>query len=1125
MVLWGIRSRRHRELLIVGFIIIVATYYYWTTADHPTPSFIHDKIKSNDGIGNSASKLKNEIEDDIKETLGKPAASVDKFTGKPSDETGDKDDGSRKEAKPLVGDSKQLISQDTVKGPEILKGDAEVVQGSTEVVKGNDKPDKDNVKSSSRPVVVRWSKPVEHFPVKKTIQLPTASPKALPPIQFKFEKETDEEQEDRMKKLDKIRTAAKGVWVNYREKAWMHDELNTVTGLPKDPFGGWAATLVDSLDTLYLMGFKDEFEEAVAAVAKIDFAVCKRLTIPVFETTIRYIGGLLGAYDISGGVHKILLDKAAELGEILMGAFDTPNRMPIMYYAWHPESMKDQHRAGKNVALSEFGSLTLEFTRLAQLTKEPKYYDAVDRITDALLEWQTRKDNPSMLPGLFPTMVDLSGCATSEENKANDPPLSGHRSVYDPASMDRKHSSRIIGRALTSDVDVVNVNGTGPGKADHADGASMITNLERKTTNTAVKAGSPPVKLAQCATPQKITASEPVSRSSYVLGALADSTYEYFTKQYLLLGGVEDKYRKLYEKSMDAATDKLLYRANVPGNPDVWFGGSWTAWKEKDDTINGTFTPASEHLTCFIGGMYGMGAKIFERSKDLGIAAKLTEGCVWAYNSTPSGLMPEKVNFWPCKDREDCTWSEKAWWKVLDPKKDERPTVQQQKEMTVKAHNAADKTPFASGGYGDVKIDQNESTSKLDQKNPQNIADKASKSPDRNNAQNIADNPVGSSVQKSNQVSSEPIVDKVLEKATKNVKDGQDAISEKAKDVKDATLAGVDKAKQKTTELVDNASDKIQKNVKAPAGQMLDKAAKNIKESTNDVVEKGKEKVKQLTDDSASSKKLEKDSEKVQLTPNNPQKITDDTKSGTKQENPQKIGDDVKTEVDQKNPQKIADEVEDGLVKRQLDNSNPTKSSTTAGEESNKSNDNDDVDDVDDVDDDDGEDASESKHEAGTPLDYRPLTNGDSNPYKADSASQSSNPLSEPQSVRAKVRPEVPLTHEKYVQEYIRDHRLPSGYLSISRPEYILRPEAIESVWYMYRITGDKHWREVGWQMYKAIIKHTTVVYGNSAVVDVTLAEPTHNGGQESFWMAETLKYFYLLFESEDVVSLDEWVL
>lgn len=77
----------------------------------------------------------------------------------------------------------------------------------------------------------------------------------------------------------------------------------------------------------------------------------------------------------------------------------------------------------------------------------------------------------------------------------------------------------------------------------------------------------------------------------------------------------------------------------------------------------------------------------------------------------------------------------------------------------------------------------------------------------------------------------------------------------------------------------------------------------------------------------------------------------------------------------------------------------------------------------------------------------------------------------------------------------------------------------------MYRITGSAHWREVGWRMFQAVSTHTRTEYGNSAISDVTDDMPTHDDSEESFWLAETLKYFYLLFEDESVVSLDEWVL
>jgi len=102
---------------------------------------------------------------------------------------------------------------------------------------------------------------------------------------------------------------------------------------------------------------------------------------------------------------------------------------------------------------------------------------------------------------------------------------------------------------------------------------------------------------------------------------------------------------------------------------------------------------------------------------------------------------------------------------------------------------------------------------------------------------------------------------------------------------------------------------------------------------------------------------------------------------------------------------------------------------------------------------------------------------------------------------------------------------LPPGFSGVQSKYYILRPEAIESVWYMYRITGDATWMDKGWRMFEAIMKATNANAGHSALLDVTVAQPKQKNEMESFWFAETLKYFYLLFAGPDVISLDEWVL
>ena len=113
----------------------------------------------------------------------------------------------------------------------------------------------------------------------------------------------------------------------------MSDEFRPLTAGSENKFCGWSATLVDTLDTLYIMDLKDEFEEAVKATTKVDFNKSEpSCVVNLFETVIRHLGGLIAAYDLSG--HKALLPKMQELGDMLFAAFGTYNGVPMPH--WSP---------------------------------------------------------------------------------------------------------------------------------------------------------------------------------------------------------------------------------------------------------------------------------------------------------------------------------------------------------------------------------------------------------------------------------------------------------------------------------------------------------------------------------------------------------------------------------------------------------------------------------------------------------------------------------------------------------------------------------------------------------------------------------------------------------------------
>ncbi|KAH8199367.1 hypothetical protein TruAng_006453 [Truncatella angustata] len=255
-----------------------------------------------------------------------------------------------------------------------------------------------------------WRQVSTHYPVRSIRPLPTGKPVNLPKIQIDFPLETTGERQLRLRRQASVRAAFRRCWSAYKNNAWLQDEVTPVSGSSRNPFGGWGATLVDSLDTLWIMGFKQEFEEAVTAAATISFNSSSLVEINAFETTIRYLGGFLSAYDLSGDLR--LLQKAREVGDMLYVAFDTPNHMPITRWELSRAISGEKQTAPEWALVAEIGSLCVEFTRLSLITGNPKWFDATERITLALQRQQMK----TRLPGLWPIGVNPRDMKFTEDN-------------------------------------------------------------------------------------------------------------------------------------------------------------------------------------------------------------------------------------------------------------------------------------------------------------------------------------------------------------------------------------------------------------------------------------------------------------------------------------------------------------------------------------------------------------------------------------------------------------------------------------------------------------------------------------------------------------------------------------
>ncbi|KAJ1725939.1 hypothetical protein LPJ61_005532, partial [Coemansia biformis] len=194
-----------------------------------------------------------------------------------------------------------------------------------------------------------------------------------------------------------VRAAMKHAWSGYRAYAYGKDELQPLTKSYNQRWGSWSITLVDALDTLYLMGMMDEYEDAKRHVQTIDFSKSPAgYRVPVFEMTIRALGGLLGAYELDNDP-KLLL-KAKQVGDTLAKAFNSPTGLP---YSWldlnYPKSVVDT-----SLCIAEGGTLQLEFKKLAQLTGDKRYRELAERASEAM----ENAERP--IKGLYPTFIDIS---------------------------------------------------------------------------------------------------------------------------------------------------------------------------------------------------------------------------------------------------------------------------------------------------------------------------------------------------------------------------------------------------------------------------------------------------------------------------------------------------------------------------------------------------------------------------------------------------------------------------------------------------------------------------------------------------------------------------------------------
>ncbi|KAH9593536.1 hypothetical protein LSM04_009145 [Trypanosoma melophagium] len=188
-----------------------------------------------------------------------------------------------------------------------------------------------------------------------------------------------------------VREMVSHAFDSYIKYAFPKDELRSVSGSGKNTMGGYGWTLIDSLDTLAVAGFHTEFRRYARWVEEnVNFDI--DVSVSLFETTIRALGGLLSAHfmyeegvvEVVAAEHNYrggLLRLAVDLGNRMLPCFNTTTGIPYgSFNLRHGVSPKETTIASTAAA----GTLLLEMTVLSAVAGDDRYMRAARRASESL---------------------------------------------------------------------------------------------------------------------------------------------------------------------------------------------------------------------------------------------------------------------------------------------------------------------------------------------------------------------------------------------------------------------------------------------------------------------------------------------------------------------------------------------------------------------------------------------------------------------------------------------------------------------------------------------------------------------------------------------------------------------
>ena len=208
-----------------------------------------------------------------------------------------------------------------------------------------------------------------------------------------------------------VKDAFTFAWNGYFTTCKGQDELEPVTNTCTNPRNNWGASAVDALSTALVMENQPVVTDILDYITTIDYTTTAT-EVSLFETTIRYMAGMLSGYDLLKGplsnlttntsAVDTLLTQSKSLADSLSFAFNTSTGVPSNNLYFTNQTSDGSTTNG----LADIGTLCLEWQRLSDLTGDPMYGDLAQKAETYLLDPLPESNQP--FPGLVGTNVNIS---------------------------------------------------------------------------------------------------------------------------------------------------------------------------------------------------------------------------------------------------------------------------------------------------------------------------------------------------------------------------------------------------------------------------------------------------------------------------------------------------------------------------------------------------------------------------------------------------------------------------------------------------------------------------------------------------------------------------------------------